>query len=119
MLVRKVSKGRWITEEMLLVCVEDQCVTVPTNFLTDLASIPSIFHAWLPPDDPRYASAAIVHDYLYCSHPLYVKYQHQADWLFFQLMIQSGTPIWLALLLYIGVRLGGWVYWVEADLQHV
>ncbi len=39
-------------------------VTVPKGFVTDLASIPSIFWSAYPPTG-RYAYAAIVHDYLY------------------------------------------------------
>lgn len=39
-------------------------VTVPTGFVTDLASIPQPFWSLLRPDG-RYAYAAIVHDYLY------------------------------------------------------
>lgn len=39
-------------------------VTVPTGFVTDLASIPRPFFSLLRPDG-EYAYAAIVHDYLY------------------------------------------------------
>ncbi|MEO8327450.1 MAG: DUF1353 domain-containing protein [Nitrospirota bacterium] len=39
-------------------------VTVPTGFVTDLASIPRIFWSLLRPDG-EYAYGAIVHDYLY------------------------------------------------------
>jgi hypothetical protein len=39
-------------------------VTVPTGFVTDLASIPRAFWQLLPRDG-RYMPAAIVHDYLY------------------------------------------------------
>jgi len=39
-------------------------VTVPTGFVSDLASVPSAFYRILPPD-AEYAYAAIIHDYLY------------------------------------------------------
>jgi hypothetical protein len=39
-------------------------VTVPSGFVTDLASIPQVFWSLLRPDG-RYAYPAIVHDYLY------------------------------------------------------
>jgi hypothetical protein len=39
-------------------------VTVPKGFVTDFASIPSIFWSVLPPDG-RYVYPAIIHDYLY------------------------------------------------------
>jgi hypothetical protein len=44
-------------------------VTVPTGFVTDLASIPPVFYTWLRPDGD-YAFAAIVHDYLYWEQAL-------------------------------------------------
>jgi hypothetical protein len=43
---------------------EYSAVTVPTGFVTDLASIPRIFWSLFQPDG-RYAYAAAVHDYLY------------------------------------------------------
>ena len=39
-------------------------VDVPVGFITDLASIPTVFCAKLPSDGP-YAYAAVVHDFLY------------------------------------------------------
>lgn len=41
-----------------------KAVTVPKGFVTDLASIPSIFFSALRPDG-EYAYAAVIHDYLY------------------------------------------------------
>lgn len=41
-----------------------QPVQVPWGFVTDLASIPSIFWSMLPRDG-KYAFAAVIHDYLY------------------------------------------------------
>jgi hypothetical protein len=43
-------------------------ITAPTGFVTDLASIPSIFWSVLPPAG-RYSYAAIIHDYLYWFQP--------------------------------------------------
>ena len=44
-------------------------ITVPKNFVTDLASIPRIFWS-LVPRDGQYAYSAIVHDFLYWSQHL-------------------------------------------------
>lgn len=41
-----------------------QPVEAPAGFVTDLASVPSVFFSLLRPDDD-YAYAAIIHDYLY------------------------------------------------------
>jgi hypothetical protein len=43
-------------------------VTVPTGFVTDLASIPPLFWSTLPPA-ARYSYPAIIHDYLYWFQP--------------------------------------------------
>lgn len=39
-------------------------VCVPAGFLTDLASIPAMARPIFNPVDPRYARAAVIHDYL-------------------------------------------------------
>jgi len=38
---------------------------VPKGFITDFATIPRIFWKILPPYDPRYGKAAVIHDFLY------------------------------------------------------
>jgi hypothetical protein len=43
-------------------------VDVPIGFVTDLASIPRVFWAILPPH-ARYSYPAIIHDYLYWTQP--------------------------------------------------
>ena len=39
-------------------------VTVPAGFITDLTSVPRWLWWLLPPYDPQYAAAAVLHDYL-------------------------------------------------------
>lgn len=43
-------------------------ITVPKGFLTDLASVPKLFHGITPPDGP-WEAAAVVHDFLYQLRP--------------------------------------------------
>lgn len=39
-------------------------LTVPEGFITDLASVPRPFWWLLPPYEPQYAAAAVLHDFL-------------------------------------------------------
>jgi len=56
------SPLQWRSEELSRDGLRE--VTVPSGFVTDLASIPQVFWSLLRPDG-TYAYAAIVHDYLY------------------------------------------------------
>lgn len=40
-----------------------EVITVPVGFNTDLATVPRVLWAWLPPDW-KYSKAAVLHDYL-------------------------------------------------------
>ena len=80
---------------------------IPSGFYTDFASVPRIFWRILPPWD-RYTPAAIVHDYRYYTNGLTRK---QADAEFYRNARDLSTPLWQAVMLYLGVRIGGWVAW--------
>ena len=45
---------------------EDELITVPAGFVTDLASVPRPVWSVYPPDGP-WAKAAIIHDFLYAT----------------------------------------------------
>ncbi len=75
---------------------------VPANFRTDLASVPRVFWALLPPFG-AYQRAAVVHDWL-CRNRQ-VSYR-DADGVFRRILRESGVPRWQRGLLYAGVRLG-------------
>lgn len=55
---------------LLLSGREDNVISVPVGFITDLASMPNIVQGILPPWN-RYGPAAVIHDWLYWSqeHP--------------------------------------------------
>lgn len=62
------QKGRYRTERPFSFDIglkgSDLTVTVPTGFITDLASVPRLFWWLFPPFDPQYAAAAVLHDFL-------------------------------------------------------
>lgn len=66
--ILRAGRCQWSISRLLIYDVgkefSGESIRVPPNFVTDLASIPSPFTAWLPPDGP-WAKAAVVHDFLY------------------------------------------------------
>ena len=82
-------------------------VTVPEGFETDLATVP-LFLWWLfPPHDPRYAAAAVLHDFLYGwrSETGEAFDRATADGIFLEAMLILGVPRWKALTMFVAVRL--------------
>lgn len=91
--------------------VNRRSVTIPKGFLTDGASVPSMFWGIFPPWG-IYGQAAIVHDYLCVTNeltdnndkPLKVTIE-EIDSIFYSAMKAAGTPIWKRSLIYAGVKL--------------
>jgi len=87
-------------------------ITVPEGFISDFASVPTLFLDGLFPSFDSYAPAAVVHDYLYATGGLYGQYtRKQADDLFLEIMKELGIPWWKRSLMYRAVRLGGGSGW--------
>jgi hypothetical protein len=82
-------------------------VTVPTGFVTDLASIPAIFWSLLPPG-ARYSYPAIIHDYLYWFQPCK---RAQADAVFKAAMEDMRVPPAKIAVIYNAVHLAGQPAW--------
>jgi hypothetical protein len=78
---------------------------VPRGFRTDLASIPFPMSKWIKRENDHYARSVILHDYLYQKQIGRFK----ADEIFFQAMLEEGTPLRYAIPFYLGVRLCGWI----------
>lgn len=85
----------------------NDCVRVSANFITDFASIPWVFWTFLPYWG-KYGKAAVIHDYLYQNHS---RTRKDADSIFHEAMLVSGTMKWKATILYWAVRLFGWSAW--------
>ena len=79
---------------------------VPPDFITDLASIPRIFHFLLPVND-KHRAAAVLHDWLY-ENADNDRYTRAAiDYVFYRAMLDSGVAKWKAEIIYAAVRLFG------------
>jgi hypothetical protein len=84
-------------------------VTVPTSFVTDLASIPRLLFSAIPPMG-RYDKAAVIHDWLYQRGTVN---RGEADAVFNEAMGVSGVGRIKRWTLYSGVRVGGWRPWAR------
>jgi hypothetical protein len=82
-------------------------VTVPTGFVTDLASIPAAFWSELPPA-ARYSYPAIIHDYLYWFQPCT---RAEADTVLEAAMGDMQVPPAKIVIIYSAVRVGGSGAW--------
>ena len=87
-------------------------VTVPREFVTDLASIPRAIRSMVTKDGPN-RWAAIVHDYLYSLKGKGPKGlpRKVCDDIFMEAMIDLKVPKWKRMAMYRGVRLWGWRTW--------
>ncbi|HAE9564325.1 TPA_asm: DUF1353 domain-containing protein [Salmonella enterica subsp. enterica serovar Montevideo] len=78
-------------------------ISVPAGFITDLATIPRIFRALLPPDG-KYTKAAIIHDWMYDNA---LRTKKEAAKIFLDGMTVLGVPKWKRLVMYQAVRIFG------------
>ncbi len=86
---------------------EDEIITIPAGFYTDLASIPRLLHALIPVNG-RHRAAAILHDYLFVVQD---RPRQAVDALFLEAMALSGVRWTQRHAMHAAVRLGGWLPW--------
>ena len=95
----------------ILFTIDAEYYYIPTNFHTDLASIPRIFWPILAPAHSSLMRAAIVHDWFYrmtCDFN-----RKQTDLVFYYMLRQDGINWFSANALYYAVRLFGGKHYNE------
>lgn len=94
-------------------------IKVPRNFVTDFASVPKFMWSFIGPWG-THGKAAVVHDYLYqtkqCKknnliHKMFCGERAYADSIFLEAMEVLNVPFWRRTLMFIGVRVFGWLAW--------
>ncbi len=95
--------------EPFMVRINQSIEVVPTDFITDLASVPRILWSIYSPNDTATIRAAILHDYMYRCDTEYTRWE--ADRIFYYALIRSGVTKFRANKYYYGVRLFGWMFW--------
>ena len=82
-------------------------VTVPAGFVTDFASVPRPLWWWINYWG-KHGKAAVLHDHCYQTH---CRTRREADDIFYEAMLVGGTRPWKARVMYLAVRLFGWLAW--------
>lgn len=90
-------------------------VVVPEGFETDYASVPRLPIAYLLAGDTGHR-AAVVHDYLYVTHPPGIS-RASADAIFRRALSDDGEPWWRAQIMYAAVRLFGGPAWARYSAE--
>lgn len=102
--------AEWVLEKDFVYVTNDGgVIEVPAGFVTDLASIPRVFHAVIPVNG-KHRKAAVVHDWLYVSQ---IMSRAESDKVFLKAMEESGVRWSLRWVMYSAVRSAGWLYWNE------
>lgn len=116
--VRRVGDRMWVVTEPFRYYIgkEDSnyWIDIPLGYQTDLASIPKAFYWLFKNDDPMYAQAAVIHDWLcerrlttlavaggYCCKPVS---RAEADDIFLEAMGVLKCPAYKKLPLFVAVR---------------
>jgi len=103
------SENIWILQEKLIYKTSSFTLTVPIGFETDLASTPKLIWNLIPPFG-LYTDAAVLHDFMYSTHPQpFVR--KDADDIFYHNLLGSGVSKAKALSMYYAVRLFGGTHW--------
>ena len=100
---------RWfVMEHYFRVITSKGMFTVPTGFVTDIASVPKAFQSILSPMG-EFAPAAIAHDWMYsrASNGYFPADRAMADRIFLELMYNLGVPWHTRTAIYYAVRLAG------------
>lgn len=89
----------------ITVTIDHFIVQIPTDFQTDLASIPRWLWLIIAPTHSAIMAPAVLHDYLYACHNGYVR--QEADDIFYAALITNGVSTFKAYEMYAAVRLLG------------
>lgn len=90
-----------------------EIIEAEKGFETDFASIPRIFRVLITGNDNT-KKPAVTHDKDYRTK-VGRRSRKRVDQIFLLGMKESGVPIWKRYIAYSGVRMGGWVGWVEKN----
>uniref|UniRef100_A0A6H1ZSQ1 DUF1353 domain-containing protein n=1 Tax=viral metagenome TaxID=1070528 RepID=A0A6H1ZSQ1_9ZZZZ len=85
----------------------ENIITIPEGFVTDFASVPSIFWTLIPPYG-KWGKAAVVHDFLY---QFQYRTRKEADKIFLEAMGVLKVKNWRKYPMYLAVRWFGWLAW--------
>lgn len=108
--VQSLPDGRWrLIRPLIYVSDEDEVISVPVDYTTDLFSVPRPLW-WLFPRDGKGRAAAVVHDYIYTDGTdTYTR--GDADRIFRNALSDKGVKPFHRWVMWAGVRIGGRGNW--------
>lgn len=106
----QLNPSEWIVIDEFYIQIFDYAIRIPSDFTSDLASVPRLLR-WIFPRNGRWTPAALVHDYLYCSHAVLDIRRKDADKIFLLLMLAYNVTPSISYIFYLSVRCFGWLYW--------
>jgi len=118
--LRTERKGNqlWQLLDDFKVKVDGVVIIVPKGFITNGASVPTLFWWLCPPIAGPFGEAAVVHDWIY--HPdSRFKDREQGDKVLMKIGIHRGATVARAQAVYLAVRSFGWKYWKQVSLRDV
>jgi hypothetical protein len=107
--IKPYSGYHYLTCNPISVQINDDTVTVPAGFETDLASIPRIAWPVISPMKSYLVQPAILHDWMYHVSCGYSRYE--SDVIFYEAMRVEGVSGFKAGLIYYAVRWFGWPFY--------
>jgi len=87
-----------------------QLVVVPLGYLSDLASVPRMARRLVDAQSSTTRRPSVVHDFIYTDQTHRFT-KREADQMFYDALLEEGTPKALAWLMWKAVRLGGRGNW--------
>lgn len=99
------------------VFIDNDKITVPSGFHTDLASIPRFMWAILSPRYSAFIAPAIIHDYLYSIKTK--KGRKYADDVLLSALLENNVSYYTSMKFYYGVRLFGWLHFKKKDNHYL
>lgn len=111
--IKYLGDGKWmLTEDFVYFHAVEGMITVPEGTITDLDSVPRLPFAYMLTKNAS-VLGALVHDDLYQKG--YIQGENitraEADGIFLDLMEEEGVSWWQRRMIWLGVRLGGWIPW--------
>jgi hypothetical protein len=110
LILKKISAKRYkVWKRFSYTSKKGEKFIVPKGFKTDGASIPRIVWPLIgSPFTGRYSQAAVLHDFLYYTQ---MTTRRKADRIFLEAMGVLKVPFWKRTIMYLAVRVAGWIPW--------
>ena len=90
----------------------DKFIIVPSGFRTNFGSFPILLQIFFKPWDRRWILGTIVHDYLWTGRKTLKEYQY-GSYILFESIQVTGTPKYLAKIIFLTVSITKYWYWMK------